>query len=125
MAARNLKKQIAHFIPDPILILGKGTGAAAADLTALAAPGVSLVDQTGTGLYNIVLEDKYNTFLHASFGVIDPGTVDDWEVQVVAETVATTKLISIAVFKGGTLTDLTTDEKLTFAIFLSNSARPR
>jgi hypothetical protein len=124
MAARNLKRNIAHFTPAPIVIFGKGTGAAAADLTALVSAGaIASIAYTATGRYTITLADKYNSLLWVAGCVIDATTPDDWEVCVVSETVSSTKTILIAVFKGGTLTDLTTDEKLLLNIVCSNSAR--
>lgn len=125
MGARNLKQQISHFVPDLVEIVGFGTGAATDALTALNAPGVTSVDQTGTGLYTVLLEDKWNRLMHFSFEVLDAGTPDDWDVRVVTETVSTTKTLTLAVFKGGTLTDLTTDEKLYMRILVSNSERNR
>lgn len=124
MAARNLKRNIAHFTPAPILIFGKGTGAGAANLTALqSAAAIASIAETATGLYTVTLADKYNSLLWCSGAVIDANSPDDWEVSVVSEDVAGAKTISIAVFKGGTLTDLTTDEKLMLQIVCSNSAR--
>ncbi len=125
MAARNLKRNIAHFTPAPIVIFGKGTGAGAADLTAVLTAGIATIAETATGLYTITLQDKYNSLLWCAGQVIDATTPDDWEVVVVSEDVAAAKTIHIAVFKGGTLTDLTTDEKLLLNIVLSNSAKDR
>lgn len=104
-----------------VKVYGGGTGAGAADLTAVVGRGVATVDQTGTGLYTITLDDKYAKLLMASFLVIDATSPDDWEVTVVSEDVDGAKTVDIAVFKGGTLTDLTTDEKLKFELTLSNT----
>lgn len=125
MAARALQKAIGTLQRDPVKIWVTGTGAGAADLTGLvtAGGGVTLIDQTGTGLYTITLRDKYAGLLMLAGTVIDATTPDDWEVVVVSETVATTKLINIAVFKGGALADLTTDEKLMLEITLRNTAQ--
>ncbi len=124
MAARNNKRNISHFTPAPVLIFAKGVGAATSALTSLQAAGaVTLIDQTGTGLYTVTLADKYNSLLWLAGTVIDANSPDDWVVTVVSETVATTKLINLAIFKGGTLTDLTTDETLMLQIVCSNSAR--
>lgn len=124
MAARNLKRNIAHFTPAPIWIFGKGTGAGAANLTALQSAGAIVsIAETGTGLYTVTLADKFNSLLWFQGAVLDPTGVDDWEVVPITETVASTKTITIGVFKGGTLADLTTDEKLYLNIVVSNSAR--
>lgn len=108
-----------------VKLFGGGTGGgAAAALTAIKGPGVSSIAyNAATGKYRITLADKFNSFLMASFLVIDPTSVDDWEVQVESESVATNKTVDIAVFKGGALTDLTTDEKLKFELSLSNTAQ--
>lgn len=122
MAARNFAPMRA-LDREVIKIFGGGTGAAAAPLTAIKGAGVVSVNQTGTGLYTILLADKFNALLMASFLIIDPTTPDDWAVQVVAEAVSGAKTIDLAIFKGGLLTDLTTDEKLKFELTLSNTAQ--
>jgi len=125
MAARNMKMQMAHFVPDLVNIVGKATGAAGVAYTALDAPGVASVVDSGSGVTLITLADKYNRLMCANFSVLDAGTVDDWEVVVTAETVSTTKIITLAIFKGGSLTSLATTGKLMMDIKLSNSAKSR
>lgn len=126
MAARNLKRQMAHFYPDICMILGKATGAAAANLTALTGPGIASVNyNAATGKIQITLQDKWNALLWCNGVIIDPTAPDDWEVVVESEAVATAKTINIAVFKGGALADLTTDEKIMLQIVVTNSARTR
>lgn len=101
----------------------KGTGAGAADITLTRGLGINpTVDQTGTGLYTITLTDKWKALLHADFNVIDTTTPDEWVVNLAEELVSTSKTIKIAVFKGGTLADLSTDEVLTGEIVLTNSS---
>lgn len=126
MAARNLKRQMTHFYPDLCVIVGKATGAGAANLTALVGPGISSVNyNAATGKIRVTLQDKWNALLYADGVIIDATTPDDWEVVVEAEAVATSKTIDLAVFKGGTLADLTSDEKIMLQIIVSNSARTR
>ena len=126
MAARTLHQQNFTFRRDVVEITGKGTGASAADLTALNAPGItSIAYNAATGKLKITLEDKWNSLLFFAGTVIDATTPDDWEVVVESEDVAGAKTISIACFKGGTLADLTTDEKLMVLIKLSNTSRTR
>lgn len=125
MAARNFVHPLA-LQRSMVLLAGGGTGAGAADLTGVVGVGFAATapfDQTGTGLYTITLADKHNALLFLSGTVIDATTPDDWEVVVVSETVATDKKINIAVFKGGALADLSTDEKLRVLIVLSNTAQ--
>lgn len=80
----------------------------------------SIIYNSATGKYKVTLDQKYAGLLFVSGTVIEPSSVDDWEVVVEAETVATTKTISLAVFKGGTLAALTTGEKLLLEIVLKN-----
>lgn len=126
MSARNLKRNLSHFHPEPILLFGKAVGAGAANLTGLVGPGIASINyNAATGKVKITLEDKYNSLLWCDGVVMDATTPDDWEVVIEAETVASTKTITLAIFKGGALTDLTTDETLFLQIFVSNSSRPR
>jgi hypothetical protein len=73
----------------------------------------------GTGRYEIRLNDAWRGLLVAKFNVIDATSADDWEVTIQAQTVATTKLITIYVFKGGAVTSLTGDDTLTFELVLA------
>lgn len=124
MASRNFAP-LRALDREVVKVFGGGTGAANADLTAIKGAGVtSITYGASSGRYVINLADKFASLLMASFLVIDATTPDDWEVVVVSESVASDKTVSIAVFKGGTLTDLTTDEKLKFELTLSNTNQP-
>ena len=126
MAARNFQKGgVLTLQRDPVKIWAKGTGAATDALTALvsAGGGVVSIDQTGTGLYTVLLADKYEKLLMVSGCVIDPTGPDEWVVQVAAESVASAKTINLQIFKGGALADLSTDEKLLLEITLANTSR--
>ena len=116
MAARNLSEHQWALEHDTVKLYGRGTGAATDALTSLKGKGISLVDQTDTGKYTITLTDKWAGFLMFKGMVIDPGSPADWEVVVESETVASTKLVKIVVFKDGTAANLTSDEKLLFEI---------
>lgn len=54
--------------------------------------------------------------------VVDATTPDDWVVVVTGDGVAGDGTVQFAVFKGGTLTDLTTDEKLMLKVVASRTA---
>ena len=124
MAARNLTEPRC-LDREVVLVFGGGTGAAASALTSVLGAGVSSVTYaSATGKYVINLADKWAKLLYAGFTVIDATTEDDWEVVVTAESVASAKTINITCFKGGTATDLTTDEKLKFMLALSNTQQP-
>lgn len=126
MAARTLFQNIKHFVPDLTVIVGHATGAGANPLTDFDAPGVHSIVEYATGYYTITLTDQWNRVLHFDGSVWDTATIpDDWEVVPLNEDVAATKTINILVFKGGVLADLTTDQKLSFSIWVSNSSRKR
>lgn len=126
MAARNFAP-LRCLQRDAVVVFGGGTGAGAADLTGIVGKSgfadTAPFDQTGTGLYTITLRDKYASLLFFDGIVIDATTPDDWEVVVVSETVSSDGKINIAVFKGGTLADLSTDEKLRVMVALSNTSQ--
>ena len=100
-------------------------GGAAANLTNLSSRcGVTSINyNAATGKYRVTLDAKYQELRHLGGTVIDPTAVDDWEVVVEADLAANAATFDIAVFKGGVLTDLTTDEKLMLNITLKNSSR--
>lgn len=107
-----------------VVLACKGTGAGAAALTSLSSrAGVTSVAETDTGKYTVTLDAKYQELRSFHGTVIDPTGVDDWEVVVETDLTANTATFGIAVFKGGTLTDLTTDEKLMMTIVLKNTSR--
>ena len=109
-----------------VVLAVKATGGgAAADLTALSArAGVTSINyNAATGKYTVTLDAKYQELRHLSGTVLDPTAVDDWEVVLETDLTANTATFNICVFKGGVLTDLTSDEKLMLLIVLKNSSR--
>lgn len=123
MAARNTTHMTGSLQRGLVKLYLKGVGAAAADITLTYGLGISgVIDQTGTGTYTITLTDKWAALIHASFNIIDGGTVDDWVINVVSETVATTKTILLTVFKGGAAANIPATATLTGEITLTNSA---
>lgn len=123
MAARNFVNGTKALQREVVKIWAKGVGAATDPLSDLesAGGGVEEIDQTDTGLYTVTLADKYAGLLALQASVIDATSPDDWVVTVVAEDVAGAKTIDLAIFKGGTLTDLTTDDTLLLEITLKNT----
>jgi hypothetical protein len=124
MAARNFVNGTKALQREVVKLWAKGVGAGAADLTGLesAGGGVESIEHDGsTGLYTVTLADKYAGLLQVGENVIDATSPDDWKVVVVAEDVAGAKTINIAVFKGGALTDLTTDDTLLLELTLKNT----
>ncbi len=127
MAARSFTEMKA-LQKDVVQLFCKGVGAAAADLTGLVGPGVSSVAyNSATGKLLVTLADTYNALLFCAGAVIDPNSPDDWEVTVDAETVATkaTRSISLSIWKGGALANLTTDETLMLMIVLRNTVQTK
>lgn len=109
-------------VPSVVKVFARGTGAGAADLTSV--KGVTLIDQTGTGLYTITLKRKFKGLLMLVGNVIDPTGSDDWEVTLASDLTSGNQ-ISIIVTKSGTAADLTTDEKLLLEISLEDTnAKP-
>lgn len=123
MAAR-IKSAAKAIDRDVCLIFGGGTGAATSNLTSVVGAGITSITRTGVGLHTITLSDKWKNLLYVDGTVIDATTPDDWEFVVVSEAVATSKTIAIALFKGGTAADLSTDEKIKIMIALSDTAQP-
>lgn len=74
----------------------------------------------GVGKYTLTLENLWSGLLQFKPSIMDATSPDDWEVVVSAETVATSKTLSLAIFKGGALADLTADDTLRFELVLSN-----
>lgn len=124
MAAHNLAP-VRALDRELVILSCKGTGAGANPLTALSArAGVtSIVHKGSTGKYTVTLDAKYQELRACHGSVIDPTAVDDWVVVVEVGLTANTATFDIAVFKGGALTDLTSDEILMLTVILKNSSR--
>lgn len=131
MGARTLYHEIRHFIPEVVKIYARCVGAAAADPTGLQTTGhgsagvASIAYNAATGKLLVTLDNKWADLLHCTGQVIDTTTPDDWEVTVDAETISSTKTISLSIWKGGALANLTTDEQLLLEITVANSSRKR
>lgn len=111
--------EIRTNVPGVSIIYGRGTGAGAANLTAV--KGVTSIAETATGKYTVTLDRKYKGLLMFNAIVIDPTSVDDWEVSLESD-LTSNQTIGILVTKSGTATDLTTDEKLLLEITLQDTA---
>lgn len=111
--------EIKTNVPSVVKIFARGTGAGAANLTSV--KGVTSIAETATGKYTVTLPRKYQGLLMVSGIVIDPTSVDDWEVSLESD-LTTNQTFGILVTKSGTAADLTTDEKLLLEITLEDSA---
>jgi hypothetical protein len=126
MSARNFVRECNFLQREAVKLWVTGTGAGAADLTAIdsAGQGVVSIVHTGTGLYTVNLKDPHVKMLGLDANVIDATTPAVWSVTpVTADVTAASKAITIVVFKAGVAADLTTDEKLQLEISLSNTQR--
>jgi hypothetical protein len=123
MGARTLIGKQYTLERDVVRLYGMGIGAGAANLTGVKGKGITSIVRTGVGAHTITLANKWNGFLNFAACIVDTTTPDDWEVTLVEELVATSKTIKIAIFKGGTAAELTTDELIKFEIVLSNTAQ--
>lgn len=102
-----------------VMIFARGTGAGAANLTSV--KGVTSIAETATGKYTVTLDRKFQGLLMVSGVVIDPTSVDDWEVTLESD-LTSNQTFGILVTKSGTATDLTTDEKLLLQIVVQDTA---
>lgn len=111
--------EIQSNVSGVVKIFARGTGAGAANLTAV--KGVTSIAETATGKYTVTLDRKFQGLLMVSGVVIDPTSVDDWEVSLESD-LTSNQTFGILVTKSGTATDLTTDEKLLLEITVQDSA---
>jgi hypothetical protein len=109
--------------PDVVRLFGRGTGAATSTLTSIKGKGISTIARTGVGAHTITFRDKWMGFLMFSACILDATTPDDWEVVVIEDAVLASKTLKIAIFKGGTAADLSTDEKILFEVVLSKTSQ--
>lgn len=111
--------EIQSNVSGVVKIFARGTGAGAANLTSV--KGVTSIAETATGKYTVTLDRKFQGLLMVSGVVIDPTSVDDWEVSLESD-LTSNQTFGILVTKSGTATDLTTDEKLLLEITVQDSA---
>ena len=95
------------------------TGACTRD--AAASLGVASITRTSAGLYVITLRDKYTALVNAQFVALD-NAIQDLTFQVNAETVASTKTITLWTLTGATATDPTDTAIIYGTITLKNSS---
>lgn len=113
---------------DVVEIYGRCTGAGAANPTAVKGKGIVSITRSGVGLYTITLDTPWMALLDFNPIVVGPTATGHWEVNVVSETLSSTKTINIAVWGAATATapalkDLTAAERLQFTITASNSTQ--
>lgn len=119
MGIKQYYSEMQTNVPGLKIIYASGTGAGAANLTSV--KGVASIAETATGKYTVTLNHKVNKLLFLSAMVVDPTSVDDWEVSIETD-LTSNNAFGILVTKSGTATDLTTDEKLLLAIHVQDSS---
>ena len=90
-------------------------------LSADASLGVASITRTSAGLYVITLRDKYTALVNASFMHLDD-TLQNLSFQVNAETVASTKTITLWTRVVATATDPTDTAIIYGTLTLKNSS---
>jgi len=90
-------------------------------LSADASLGVASISRTSAGLYVITLRDKYTALVNASFMHLDD-TLQNLSFQVNAETVASTKTITLWTRVVATATDPTDTAIIYGTLTLKNSS---
>ena len=79
---------------------------------------------SGTGVYTITLDDKYNHLLCCNANVMSTAGTDDYVVSIVSEDVEGAKTLVLHTAVAGTLTDLGSGDEIHFSLFLQNSSTP-
>jgi hypothetical protein len=76
----------------------------------------------GKGLFTITLKDMHAGLLNVKGCVVSSATADDYEFVVLSETVATTKIVRVQMFKGGAIAAPQSTEKVFFELVLATSS---
>jgi len=90
-------------------------------LVAASSLGVASITRTSAGLYEITLRDKFTSLVNTQFMSLD-NAIQDLTFQVKAETVASTKLVTLWTLTGATATDPTDSAILYGTLTLKNSS---
>lgn len=127
MAARSSFSSQHILSPGVHRVVGRCVGAAAANPTGLKGNGIASIAYVSTGKYTITLSDKWAGLVTADFSVIDSTGLKHFLVTPSAETVASSKTISISVSSAAfgsapALADLASTETLLIELVLSNSS---
>lgn len=111
------------FSPTPGLVSLHGALPIAADATVstFSIPGIASCARTGTGAYDLTLSDTFNALVSCKFQILK-AVAQDLEVQLVSQTITTTKIISFVTLTGASATDATAAMTIYFQLFLRNSS---
>jgi len=126
MAARSTTLFSKTFNREQNTITGKCVGNAGANPTNVRGLGIKSITWVSTGKYLVTLEDKWAALLQCDGNVIDSTGLKHFRITPSAETVATTKTITLEVFSGATTVaptraDLAATETLMLTLTLSNT----
>lgn len=82
--------------------------------------GVQSVTRSSAGVYVVTLQDKYVKLLFLSANIVTP-TAEDVHVNMVSETVASSRQVTLRVCTGAVATDPANGDTLLVAFQLKNS----
>ena len=111
---QSLEKEIKNLYLD-VAIGGSGAPTLTKGL------GVTSIVRSGTGRYDITLDDRYTRLMYVQVVNVKSAT-SDLTFQVTAETVTTTKIISIASKAAAVDADPASGDRLLIKIELKNSS---
>lgn len=128
MGARNGISEQYTLMRDLWKLFGKCVGNGAANPTGLKGLGITSIVWVSTGKYTITLDDKWAALVNFSATVINSAGTTLSQCFLSAQTVATTKTLTLEVFGGATAAaparrDLTSADTLLFEATLSNTTQ--
>lgn len=112
--SQNLEKEVKGLFADVAI------GASGAP-TINKALGITSIARDAAGTYTIILDDKYTRLMSVSLSVV-AAAAEDITLQVLDDSVSSTKSIQIATLAAGTETDPSDGSKLLIKIELKNSS---
>lgn len=128
MGARNGTENTYTLMRDLWKLFGKCVGNGAANPTGLKGLGITSIVWVSTGKYTITLDDKWAALVNFSASVLNSAGTTLSQCFLEAETVSTTKTLTLHVFGGATAVaptrrDLTSADTLRFEVTLSNTVQ--
>lgn len=120
MANRYFRSKVLSPDARPIMLSGKVSLSAAAAVSSNNLDFTASVTKTGTGTYQITLQDKYAEV--KSIQVSYEGAEADVSVKIASETVSSTKLINLRTETAGVAADVTAACKIHFLLVVNDSS---
>lgn len=104
-----------------IYVLATVGAAGAITLDAANSKGVASITKAATGRYQITLQDKYNSLVHADVSILS-SAAQDLVPQLVSEAVSTAKTVTFRTNAAGVEADPTSGSVLRIRLDLKNSS---